>query len=261
LRVPLSEVEEVPSIFNTQGQVKHLSGMCRLDLGERLVSILNVDSVMQTASGCVQDHLTEHADMMNSPSNSDSDLDEDDQEGQVVVFKLGAEEFGVNIHSVQEIVRVPDQLTQVPQSPDFLEGVINLRGSVLPVVDQRRRMGMPAADRCDRQRIMVYLMEGVRTGFIVDSVTEVLRLDPRCIADTPVEGLHSAALIPKVANLPDSKRMILLIDHQALLSSAELRDMRNDVELPSGLGHSQSERMGAMHTAATEVLAVQEVMA
>lgn len=157
-----------------------------------------------------------------------------ESEGQVVVFQLGAEEFGVNIHSVQEIVRVPDQLTRIPQTPAFLEGVINLRGSVLPVIDQRQRMGIEAGERHDRQRIMVYLMNGVRTGFIVDSVTEVLRLDPKHISATPSNGLHDVNLLPQVANLTDSKRMILLIDPQALLSSAECKSLQVSKEAAQG---------------------------
>ena len=73
---------------------------------------------------------------------------------------------------------------------------------------------------------MVYLMNGVRTGFIVDSVTEVLRLDPKNISDTPSGGLHDVNLLPQVANLTESKRMILLIDPQALLSSAECKSLQ-----------------------------------
>ena len=85
------------------------------------------------------------------------------------MFRLMDEEYGVPIDAVQEIVRVPELLTRVPKTPAFIEGVINLRGAVLPVVDQRRRFGLPGAERNDRQRIMVFTISGVRTGFIVDS--------------------------------------------------------------------------------------------
>jgi len=260
LRVPLAEVEEVPSIFHTQGQVRHLASMCRLNAGRRLVSILNVDSVMSYASACVKEveqDLSQGIEMAKESHFESADSTED--EGQVVVFRLGSEEFGVNIHSVQEIVRVPELLTKVPQSPDFLEGVINLRGSVLPVIDQRTRMGMAQAERSDRQRIMVYLMDGVRTGFIVDSVTEVLRLDPQCMSDTPVEGLHSAALIPKVANLPNSKRMILLIDHKALLSTHELQDVASSAGVPVELRLMDDEPVTT--GSSSDVTVSQEVMA
>jgi purine-binding chemotaxis protein CheW len=111
-----------------------------------------------------------------------------DDDTQVVIFRLGAEEFGVPIMSVQEIVRVPEVLTRVPRTPAFVEGVINLRGTVLPVIDQRTRLGLPAIERNDRQRIMVYTLGGLRTGFIVDSVAEVLRIGRAQIAAAPALG-------------------------------------------------------------------------
>jgi len=222
IRVPRQVVEEVPSLFSTGGQVRHLSGICRLEQGKRLVSVLDVDSLLGHAEVCLGDSAANVADTNQSDEgNLDMSDDSNPDDNQVVVFILGDEEFGVNIHSVQEIVRVPERLTTIPQAPESLEGIINLRGTVLPVIDQRRRMGIASGERTDRQRIMVYLVGGVRTGFIVDAVTEVLRLESRFIADTPADGLHSAELLPKVANLLDSKRMILLIDPQALMNGPE----------------------------------------
>lgn len=223
LRVPRSVQEPVPAVFSNSRSVRHVQSMCRLNDGKRLVSILEINSLLDYTSAAIQS-LGQDAGVELQTANStqmDTEGDEMEGEGQVVVFKLGDEEFGVDIHSVQEIVRVPEQLTRIPQAPSFLEGVINLRGSVLPVIDQRSRMGIHTGERHDRQRIMVYLMNGVRTGFIVDSVTEVLRLDPKDVSDTPSGGLHDIALLPKVANLTGTGRMILLIDPQALLSTSE----------------------------------------
>jgi purine-binding chemotaxis protein CheW len=228
LRVPRSLVEPIPNLFATQSSVRHLSSMCRLNEGKRLVSVLAVESLLEQANFRTEegtDELAEAIGLGDDELNNDKESNED--EGQVVVFKLGGEEFGVNIHSVQEIVRVPEQLTHIPQSPEFLEGVINLRGCVLPVVDQRRRMGIASGQRNDRQRIMVYLMDGVRTGFIVDSVTEVLRIESRYISKNPADCGHSTELLPLVANLPENKRMILLIDPQALLSGSEIGEIRD----------------------------------
>jgi len=236
LRVPRGVVEPIPTLFGGQSEIKHLSAMCRLQDGKRLVSVMDVDSLMQHAMA--YGSAAEASGLLQHVEEGDSEMTDagQDDDGQVVVFRLGDEEFGVNIHSVQEIVRVPEQLTKIPQAPDFLEGVINLRGSVLPVVDQRRRMGIPSSERHDRQRIMVYLMQGVRTGFVVDSVTEVLRIENRHVSDTPADVVHTADLIPKVANLPHSKRMILLIDPKALLSGAEIRAVK-------GHGSAQASEM------------------
>ena len=87
-----------------------------------------------------------------------------DDEEQFVIFRLADEEYGVPIDSVREIVRVPEQITKLPKAPHFVEGVINLRGSVLPVVDQRRRFSLANIERNDRQRIMVFTIRGARTG-------------------------------------------------------------------------------------------------
>jgi len=144
-----------------------------------------------------------------------------DDDTQVVIFRLGAEEFGVPIMSVQEIVRVPEVLTRVPKTPRFVEGVINLRGTVLPVIDQRTRLGMEAIERNDRQRIMVYTLGGLRTGFIVDSVAEVLRIGRSHIEPAPELSDEQGRLITEVAKLDGDKRLVMLIDPSQLLGARE----------------------------------------
>jgi purine-binding chemotaxis protein CheW len=113
---------------------------------------------------------------------ADDGLDDDEQ---VVIFRLDKEEFGAPIASVQEIVRVPKDLIRVPKAPSFVEGVINLRGTVLPVIDLRLRLGLKQVERSDRQRIMVFLISDVRTGFIVDQVAEVLKIPKAAIEPAP----------------------------------------------------------------------------
>jgi len=142
-----------------------------------------------------------------------------------VIFRLGAEEFGVPIMSVQEIVRVPEALTRVPRTPAFVEGVINLRGTVLPVIDQRSRLGLPSIARNERQRIMVYLLGGKRTGFIVDSVAEVLRIPRVHIVAAPAMSHEQSLLISRVAKVDGDKRMVLLIDPAHLLQEREVQTM------------------------------------
>lgn len=152
-----------------------------------------------------------------------------DDEEQCVLFRVGSEEYGVPIDSVQEIVRVPEQLTKIPKTPDFIEGVVNLRGAVLPVIDQRRRFGIAGGERNDRQRIVVFLVGGVRTGFIVDSVTEVAKLPRRAIGPAPQLSGEQARLIKRVANLEQQRRMILLLDVTQLLAGAELEEIGRTV--------------------------------
>jgi purine-binding chemotaxis protein CheW len=140
----------------------------------------------------------------------------------VVIFRLDKEEFGAPIASVQEIVRIPENLIRVPQAPSFVEGVINLRGTVLPVIDLRRRLGLNEVERSDRQRIMVFLISGVRTGFIVDQVAEVLRIPKSAIEPSPQLSSEQSLLLCRMANLQKQKRMVQLLDPPHLMAQAEL---------------------------------------
>jgi purine-binding chemotaxis protein CheW len=143
-------------------------------------------------------------------------------ESQFLVFRLGDEEFGLPIASVDEVARAPDQITRVPKTPKFLEGVINLRGEVLPVVDQRRRFDLaPYAGDRQRQRLVVVRSERHRAGLIVDSVSEVLRTSTDGIEAAPDLTGEAARLVQGVVNFGDSGRMVLLLDPAELLSRAE----------------------------------------
>ena len=220
LRVDKSLVDPMPSLLAREDDMSDITQICRIDGGRRLVSIISAVNMFHWRG--VKDALrqVEPQDQENG-LESDQPLGADDEE-QMVVFRLDQEEFGVPIESVQEIVRVPETLTHVPRAPDFVEGVINLRGAVLPVIDQRVRLGLPARARNDRQRIMVFLFDGVRTGFIVDSVTEVLKVHKSAIGPAPRLSGGQARLIGRVANLQRHKRLIQLIDPTCLLDARDV---------------------------------------
>ena len=94
------------------------------------------------------------------------------------------------------------------------------------MIDQRRRFGLPGAERNDRQRIVVFTIQGVRTGFIVDSVSEVMRIPARFVGATPELSEEQKRLIRRVANLEAQKRMILLLDVTQLLNVQELTALK-----------------------------------
>jgi purine-binding chemotaxis protein CheW len=222
LRVGRSVIDPMPSLLSRSGNLGEIQSICRLQGGKRLVSILSAEKMFNT--GELQSVLGkdggERAEMADDGVHGRGGVIDDEE--QFVVFRLMNEEYGVPIDSVQEIVRVPDELTRVPKTPDFIEGVVNLRGVVLPVVDKRRRFGLPSLDRNDRQRIMVYLIHGVRTGFIVDQVLEVMRIPASVIGPSPSLSDEQQRLIRRVANIEKQKRMILLLDVDQLLDVKEL---------------------------------------
>ena len=139
---------------------------------------------------------------------------------QLVTFSIGEEEFGVNILQVQEIIRTME-ITKVPRAPDFVEGVINLRGKVIPIVDMRSRFGLEAKEHDKYTRIIVIEIDMIIVGFVVDSVSEVLRIPANSVQPPPpvVAGMESE-YIDGVGKLED--RLLILLDLDSLLDNEEM---------------------------------------
>jgi purine-binding chemotaxis protein CheW len=137
-----------------------------------------------------------------------------DETLQLVTFHLGNEEFGIDIKKVQEINRMID-ITKIPNAPAYVEGVVNLRGKIIPIVSLRTKLGLGEADRDKATRIMIVEIEGRILGFIVDSVSEVLRIqDPKIEAPPSITGGSDSAYIEGVINLAD--RILILLDLKVL---------------------------------------------
>lgn len=242
LSVPREQAESMPGILAADTQLQEFASICRLEDGKRLVSIIATDKLLhvpglnQAMTAAEQGAVSANPEITSVNTEAEDVESSDDDDTQVVIFRLGAEEFGVPIMSVQEIVRVPEALTRVPKTPAFVEGVINLRGTVLPVIDQRSRLGLPTLPRSEGQRIMVYMLGGQRTGFIVDSVAEVLRIPRAHIAPAPALSEEQSRLISRVANLQGDKRLVMLIDPSQLLQGSELQEVHGgtvELEAPA----------------------------
>ena len=139
---------------------------------------------------------------------------------QLVTFNIGEEEFGVDILRVQEIIRTME-ITRVPKAPDFMEGVINLRGKVIPIIDLRKRFGMEVKEHDKHTRIVVIEINHMIVGFVVDAVHEVLRIPTDTVEPPPpavMEGVDSE-YINGVGKLDD--RLLILIDLNMILSREE----------------------------------------
>jgi purine-binding chemotaxis protein CheW len=138
---------------------------------------------------------------------------------QLVVFKLDKEEYGVSILQVQEIKRMTD-ITRVPHTPDYIKGVINLRGSVLPVIDLKTRLNLPLSEYGDDTRIIIVKVEELCVGIIVDAVSEVMTIESNHIepAQSVVGGV-STAYLSGVGKLDD--RLIILINVEALIGLSQ----------------------------------------
>jgi len=139
---------------------------------------------------------------------------------QLVSFKIGSEEFGVDILKVREIIRMV-AITKVPQAPSFVDGVINLRGKVIPIVDLRKRFNLEAKEYDKNTRIVVVDIVGNIMGMVVDSVSEVLRLPSNTIEPPPeiVTGINSE-YINGVAKLDN--RLLIFLDLSKVIDVGEL---------------------------------------
>ncbi|MGZ3366961.1 MAG: chemotaxis protein CheW, partial [Caulobacteraceae bacterium] len=206
-----------PVLAARAGGETQIRAIARLDGGRRLISILDTTTLFREN---VMQRLAGAADTGKLLAVEDDAIDA--SESQYLVFRLGDEEFGLPISAVDEVARVPDQFTRVPKTPKFLEGVINLRGEVLPVVDQRRRFDLPAfSGDSQRRRLVVVRSARHRAGLIVDSVSEVLRARTDAIEPAPDLTGEAVRLVQGVINLGESGRLVLLLDPAELLSRAE----------------------------------------
>jgi purine-binding chemotaxis protein CheW len=208
-------IDPAPSMLaaRTGGEAR-IAAIFRGEGGRRLISVLAPEQLFR---GDVMRHIGSSSDgIMTLQAVGDPS-----EAVRFLVFRLGAEEYGLPVGAVDEVARVPGSIIRVPRTPDFIEGVSNLRGEVLPVIDQRRRFGMPASTGTGR-RLVVVRTQRHRAGLIVDSVSEVLRSTADMIKPAPeIAGNATARLVNGVINLPETGRMILLLDPAEVLSHAE----------------------------------------
>jgi len=143
----------------------------------------------------------------------------------IVGFRVGTETFGVPITCVHEIVRVP-QITSVPDSPEFVEGVINLRGKIVSVVDLRKRFGETQIDAGKKNRVIVVESDGKLVGLIVDAASEVLRIPNADIEPPPVLQNSESSYVTGVGKF--NNRLIILVDLKRVLQRGETRKVEEE---------------------------------
>lgn len=173
--------------------------------------------------------------------NNEQHIDIADSESeQLVVFRLANEFYGVDIGAVNTIIRM-QEITAIPRTPDFVEGVINLRGSIVPVIDLRKRFGLPIGEITKASRIVVVEAGQQMIGMIVDAVAETLRLPSNAIEPpSPVVTSLDTEYLRGVGKLED--RMVILLDLEKVLSNSEVESL---AKLDKKLNKSQREEKNA----------------
>jgi purine-binding chemotaxis protein CheW len=217
LRTAPETIDAVPSLLNRGLGEARIAAICRLPGGRGLVSILSAERLFRDESV---------AQILADAGQEKSAMNDPTRQGaveQVLVFQLGSEEYALPVSAVGEVMRLPDRLTRVPRAPSFVEGVMNHRGKVLPVIDQRRRFDIDGESVPERRRVIVTTVDGLEAGFVVDGVSQTLGLTPDQLRPTPEITAEGASLFSRVVDLGDG-RLVLLIEPRELLDRAE-RDL------------------------------------
>jgi purine-binding chemotaxis protein CheW len=149
-----------------------------------------------------------------------------DQEGEYLTFALGNEEYGIEILKVREIIGLMD-ITTVPQTPDYMKGVINLRGKVIPVIDLRLKFSMLEEAHTRETCVIVAEVNNTSIGIIVDSVSEVLGIRSGEVEEAPSFGQgKDTGFIMGMGRV--NEKIIILLDIEVVLSSEELEMVKQD---------------------------------
>ena len=217
LNMPKSQIDPPPQHLSETKNVE-LSGIAKLDKGKRLILLLDAnnlikDEELQKLGAATTEALGNDA-QKHQVGGDGASLGEQ----QFVTFRLGDGEYGVPIAKIQEIDR-SSKMTRVPRAAEYMDGITNLRGEVVPVINARKRFNLPAKEADERTRVIIMELGGVKTGLLVDSVREVLNISTKDIAPPPASLSTSIdrQYISGIGKVDGDKRMIVLLDVEKIL--------------------------------------------
>ncbi|GEM_PF-32756 len=242
-RILKSVIDEAPEIVSTQK--KELKGVAKLDGGDRLIMIIDETSLISPKSEEIirQAAAGDACADENSGSGEKPSAEDSMDEEQLVTFSVGDEEYGLRIVDVREINR-PEGVMSVPRAPFFIDGVTNLRGNVIPVVNIRKLFGLEENDVDDRTRVIIADIAGKKTGLRVDQVNEVLTVLKSDIENTPsiISSNAESRFINGLCKLDEGRRIVLLLDLGMIFNE-------NEVKLLAKLGKQTESDVKGMITA------------
>jgi purine-binding chemotaxis protein CheW len=216
LRVDPDIIDPAPALLTRGEGDAEIASICRLEDGRRLVALLSPDRLFRSELVCRILAEQGNAGEIEPQSGANAMADE-----QFIIFRLGDQDYGMPIAAVSEIARRPDHITRLPKAPAFVDGVMNLRGIAVPIVDLRRRFDLGTTEHAGSQRILMVAIGAVIAGFLVDSVTEIMKVQIDAILPAPELSPDQMRLISRVINLEACGRMVLLLDPAQLLDQVE----------------------------------------
>lgn len=212
-RVVEAQIDPVPQALNRGGETQ-IQAICRIGNGDRLLSVLSCDQLLR-------EDITARLLSGAGTGEDRTDYSAMQQGERFVLFRISGEQYALPISQVQEIALLPQRLTPLPKAPDFVQGVMTVRGEVIPVIDQARRFnGVPVSE--GKPRVVVVRIGELTAGFVVDAVSEVVQIPADRIGPAPDLGAGETRVFDRVASLDDE--IVLIVDPQELLNRAE-RDL------------------------------------
>ena len=218
VRAPASALGPVPKVLNRGAGEARVAAMLRTGDGG-LISVLEPERLFAEESlvQILEDGRRAESAAETAPASAQATQ-------RFLVFRLADETYGIDIAAVEEVVMLPDQLARAPRAPAYLVGVMSLRGAAIPIIDQRQRFGLRAAEVEARRRVIITRIDDMAAGFAVDAVTQILEVPSERLAPTPELTQDAARLFDRVAQVEDGGRVILLVNPRELLDRAE-RDL------------------------------------
>jgi purine-binding chemotaxis protein CheW len=215
--MPKRQIDPPPQNLSKNKSVE-LSGIAKLENGKRLILLLDADHLIQDQElqklGAAASESSTNASQQHQVGDASAALGEQ----QFVTFRLGDGEYGIPIAKIQEIDR-SSKMTRVPRTADYVDGITNLRGEVVPVINARKRFNLPQKEADERTRVIIMELGGVKTGLLVDSVREVLNLATKDISAPPtsLSTTIDRQYISGIGKVDGDKRMIVLLDVEKIL--------------------------------------------
>lgn len=214
-RLPPQAIDAVPALLQRGRGDAQIEAIGRIADGGVLMSILSPAKLFGHQAVTQAIAQNPETNPMDQTAGTEETVE------QFLVFQLGDEHYGLPITSVDEVIRVPDDITRLPGAPGFVMGVVNLRGRAIPLIDQRARFDTSVAAKTAKARAIVMTLGPLQAGFVVDGVSEVKALSSAVLSAAPEFSSDRTKVFDRVAHLETLNRMILLIDPQELLTRAE----------------------------------------
>lgn len=211
-RVPETAVDPVPQVLTRGSAEARIQAICRLDGGDRLVSVLAAEHLLRA-------DITARLTQVSIGSESGNEA-MDTTSAQFLLFRIGEGVFGMSLDAVEEVMAFPSKLARLPNAPSFVKGLMNVRGAAVPVIDQAERFGEQTRHGL-RRRVIIVRIGDVRAGFAVDAASEVLRIPSAALQPARELGTEGTRIFERVARLSKREGIVLIVSPRELLDGAE----------------------------------------